>query len=87
MKVKLVIFAAAMVMSGTVIGESRKSLKPLPKACSGQFMAAWDRFIRDSNAKPDDAPIPKEPCTMHGRTGDYVCDQDGCMKHKEGYKD
>ncbi|MBR0714067.1 hypothetical protein [Bradyrhizobium liaoningense] len=88
MRIKFAIaFAAITFMSGMVIAETGKTLKPRPKDCSRQFLAAWDRFIQDSNAKPDDAPIPKQPCTMHGRTGDYVCDQEGCMKHKEGYKD
>jgi hypothetical protein len=83
------VVAAMMVLSGTVIA-AEKPLKPLPKDCSRQFLEAWDHFISApiESVKPEDAPKPKEPCTMRGRgTGIYICDQDGCMKHREGYRE
>jgi hypothetical protein len=83
------VVAAMMVLSGTVIAETEKPLKPLPEGCSRQFLDAWDHFISApiECVKPEDMPTPKEPCTMRGRTGPYICDQDGCMKHKKGYQD
>jgi hypothetical protein len=56
MKVKFVIvFAAMMVVSGSMIAETEKTLKPLPKDCSRQFLAAWNRFLNRLNARPEGA--------------------------------
>lgn len=64
-------------------------LKPYPAACPKDFLTAWERFISGSpeNMKPENMPTPNQPCTMRGHTGNYICAEDGCAKHREGYED
>ena len=70
-------FALALLLGSTLAASAGH-----PK-CSADFAASWKKWTWGPQAHQGEMPQPKQPCLLKTKTGNYVCDKDGCGRTNE----